>query len=711
MLSWTGARIAQEADTWLTLYHAAENPTTLESLLTQYFGWSTFRPLQREVIEHVLAGGSALTVLPTGGGKSLCYQLPALLLPGVTLVISPLISLMKDQVDSLVSLGISAVAVNSQDTHAEMRGKLADVEAGRVKILYVAPERLTNGFFAELCQRIEISLMAVDEAHCVSHWGHDFRPDYRFIKDFRELVGSPPLLALTATATCRVQEDVMVHLGIADARRFLAGVDRPNLWFGVEHCQSLAEKRGKILALTERVQGSVIVYVSSRRDAEDLAATLTEGLAEPVAAYHAGMAPDERTSVQNRFMANRLRVVTATNAFGMGIDKPDIRAVIHAGVPDSVEAYFQEVGRAGRDGEPAECSLVVVPGRDVKMRQYLLEKDEPQRQQVSNFLRGVASLAGASDALVPLVEADASMGTLILSYLQTAGQLELVGRVSAGMRVKAVQPLTPRVTAQVWAEVQAQSAAKQQRFREMRRFVYLESCRRSFLLQYFGEEPSTFREGCCSACEPRPVAFRRLPKASARQRSTKAVIGDTRNVNPELWQRLQTWRRTEAQARHLPAYMIFSDRDLQGIAAAAPRDLDDLAACRGVGPVKLAAYGEEILSIVATAIATPRETSAAELFAAGCTLSAVAEKLECGEAAVWESFLAWVISTTNEIWKKQVRRVLSPEVYVAIRAALRSRLHEPLSTVLQDLQEEYGYREVTLTHAVMERVDKFGSRK
>lgn len=685
----------------------------VDQLLQEHFGWDSFRPLQREVIEAVLAGRSCLAVLPTGGGKSLCYQLPALVLPGITLVVSPLISLMKDQVDSLVARKMSAIAINSHDTFDEMERKLGDVRSGRIRMVYVAPERLKSARFAEVCKHAGVSLIAVDEAHCVSQWGHDFRPDYRFIRDFRMAMGDPPLLALTATATRRVQQDIARHLGIDQAEQFLAGVDRPNLWLGFERCSSVAEKRGKVVSLVERSKGSTIVYVSSRRDADELAALLADTLGEPVEAYHAGLDGEARTSVQNRFMAGLVRVVTATNAFGMGIDKPDIRSVIHAGIPDSIEAYFQEVGRAGRDGAPSECTMVVVPGMDVKMREFLLKKDDLTRDQVVALTRTVNAAASGGEGLVPLNDREAAMGTLILSHLQTAGALELVERTGTGMRVKLPHPISASVIDRMWQGLSEHATSKWDRFRSMRNFVYLDSqmCRRRFLMQYFGAGSDVVGPNCCSSCDPRPVRARSI--ASNRQRKAASSASPashthapTAKADPEVLERLKVWRRSKADERGFPAYVIFGDRDLEGIAAAMPANHSELAACRGVGPTKLELYGDEVLAIIRDEVSRLKEVQAGfeRLFEQGQGPDDVAASAGREDDLVWQTFLAWIQQTRHDIWKEQVRHILDPEEYIEIRTLLRGRMHEPEHLLIQELSKRFDGRKVALSRAVMARV-------
>jgi ATP-dependent DNA helicase RecQ len=633
----------------------------LEAKLQEFFGFNHFRPLQKEIIEQLLAGHCAVGILPTGAGKSLCYQLPALLLPGVTIVISPLISLMKDQTDSLVERGVKALAINSHDTAAEARSKLAALAAGEAKLVFVAPERLPNQAFQEACSRVKVSLLAVDEAHCVSQWGHDFRPEYQQIGAFHAAVGRPPMLALTATARTAVQQDLMQQLGIPDAPLFRASADRPNLWMGQEACATEAERLSVIAHVLRETPGSAVVYVTSRKEAEGLSDKLTARLGEPVGCYHAGMDPEERTAVQNQFMADLVRVVVATNAFGMGIDKPDIRTVIHAGVPDSLEAYFQEIGRAGRDGAPARCLSVLLPGRDVKMREFLVKQ------------------SGDPHA---------------------------------------------------W-----------DRFRRMCSYVFLkEKCRRAFLLQYFGEQPYSREEACCSYCHPLVIPHTVEPEEVARTRSRRrngaaaagaggagggsaaAGLADTGARQPgqvaegaaELFEQLKLWRRRKASEMGVPAYIVFGDRDLASVAEAAPQDLMALAACRGVGPTKLKQYGEELLAEVARFAAEHKPAApkadrselmarAGALFSAGHTAGAVAAELDRAEATVWQYLVDWIEADATGAWKEAVRHVLSRDDYRAIAAAVKAQEDGRLKPIFDRLEGRFTYEQIRVARAVMSK--------
>ena len=341
--------------------------------LTRYYGYADFRPGQQSLIQAVLEGRDALGVMPTGAGKSLCYQIPGIVLPGLALVISPLVSLMGDQVRSLIDAGVRGSYLNSTLTPGQQRTVLKRAEAGTYKIMYVAPERLADPLFREFASRIEIPLIAVDEAHCVSQWGQDFRPSYLAIRDFiEELPKRPPVIALTATATDAVRKDIASMLGLQDPERVVTGYDRPNLRFGVEKLPP-KQKRSPITGfIAEHPRESGIVYCSTRKDVDALHAWLVgQGLS--AVRYHAGMAAPDRAENQRKFIDDDALVMVATNAFGMGIDKSNVRYVIHYNMPKSIEAYYQEAGRAGRDGEPSECLLLWSDG-DITTCRYFIEE-------------------------------------------------------------------------------------------------------------------------------------------------------------------------------------------------------------------------------------------------------------------------------------------------------------------------------------------------
>ncbi|MFA4872647.1 MAG: ATP-dependent DNA helicase RecQ [Patescibacteria group bacterium] len=329
----------------------------LDELLKFHYGFVSFRPGQEEIVASILAGRDTLALMPTGGGKSLCFQLPALALPGTTVVISPLIALMKDQVDALNVRGIAASFINSSLPDDEIERRTQEVLAGKTKLLYVAPERLTTGFI-EMLKKVFVSLVAIDEAHCVSAWGHDFRPDYLEIQKHISCLPQRPILAaFTATATPEVKADIIKRLGLKDPQTFVRGFDRPNLRFFTRAYLSDFERDEEVVRLARSMKGSGIVYCGTRDKTEELAWYLQEHGIKALP-YHAGMDSEERTRVQEKFMRDEVPVITATIAFGMGVDKPDVRFVIHAHMPASLENYYQEAGRAGRDGEIAYCVLL-----------------------------------------------------------------------------------------------------------------------------------------------------------------------------------------------------------------------------------------------------------------------------------------------------------------------------------------------------------------
>ncbi|MFA6526007.1 MAG: DNA helicase RecQ, partial [Candidatus Buchananbacteria bacterium] len=345
----------------------------MQELLKKHFGYDEFRAGQQEIIQEIIEGKDCLVLMPTGGGKSLCFQLPALMLDGLTLVISPLISLMKDQVDQLRANGIAAGLINSSMTQEEIMATQQNAKDGKLKILYLAPERLTLLSFMNFLREVKISLIAIDEAHCISEWGHDFRPDYRNLKKLRDIFPSAPIVALTATATEKVRIDILSQLSLREPKTFISSFDRPNLTYRVLPKKKFTPQLLKLLRKYENE--SVIIYCFSRKNTDALADKLQKA-GFKAGAYHAGLSAFQRERIQDRFIKDQINIITATIAFGMGIDKPDVRLVIHLDLPKSIEGYYQETGRAGRDSLPAECVLFFSPGDRQKHAYFINEIDD-----------------------------------------------------------------------------------------------------------------------------------------------------------------------------------------------------------------------------------------------------------------------------------------------------------------------------------------------
>lgn len=594
----------------------------LPGLLKQYFGYEAFRPLQREIMEATLVGRDVVAILPTGAGKSLCFQLPALAREGVTLVVSPLIALMKDQVDALTASGVPATLLNSSVQGAEAQRRREGLLRGEYKLLYAAPERIMTESFLRDMQEWNVTAIAVDEAHCISEWGHDFRPEYRQLAQLRKHLPDVAFLALTATATEQVRKDIVKQLHLREPEVFLASFNRPNLSY------TILPKDKATRQVYEFIRGrpneAGIVYVQSRKSAESIAAALSaEGIG--AVAYHAGLQPEERAANQEAFLRDEARVVCATIAFGMGINKPDVRFVIHADLPKNIEGYYQETGRAGRDGLPADCVLLFSRGDLVKNLKFLDEMTDMtaaevaarQMRQMADFAEGTEcrrsalldyfgerwpgdNCGGCDICLQPREEWDATTSSQKL--LSCLFRIKQKSGFPTGLN-HAIEVLTGANTEKVrkWDHDRlstygiGKEMAKAEWAtlgRQLMRLGYIEASQDSY------QTVTLTRQGMAALMNRTPILLTRSPAVAVGSGVAKVSRAGDLPCDEALFAELRALRKRLADDKGVPPYVVFGDISLRHMARDYPRDERGFLAIPGVGRQKHADYGELFMQVI-----------------------------------------------------------------------------------------------------------------
>lgn len=576
-------------------------------ILQKFYGYEDFRPGQKKVVESLLNKNDTVAIMPTGAGKSICFQIPALLFEGVTLVISPLISLMKDQVDSLRQLGIAAVYINSSVSKAQLYKDLQDISAGFYKIIYIAPERLTSEYLPDSFKNLNISMVAVDEAHCLSQWGHDFRPSYRNILNFTNSLRIKPIIsAFTATATPEVKTDIINLLGLKQPNVLVTGFDRPNLYFSV--LRGEVKDKFVIDYVKKHQDEAGIIYVGTRKDVDALQ-VLLEIKGIKAGRYHAGMTDEERNQMQEDFLYDNLSVMVATNAFGMGIDKPNVRYVIHYNMPKNMEAYYQEAGRAGRDGLSGNCILLYSP-QDTQLQKFLISKSTESeiRQQLEyKRLQSMVDYCHTPQCLRAFIlhyfgEFDVEEHCDNCSNCKLEGELIDI-TIDAQKVLSCVYRMHERFGVKMIAEVlKGSKSAKVKQFNFERLSTYGLMKERKLkdisdlILRLSAMQYLDITESQYPVVTLNELSWQVL--RGQKKVWQKMVIVKKAKAKGELFEALRSLRKELATKEKLPPYMIFSDATLTQMATDKPTDLELMKNIRGVGEFKLQKYGEEFLTVI-----------------------------------------------------------------------------------------------------------------
>lgn len=579
-----------------------------KALLKKYYGYTSFRPGQEEIIESIIQRKDSLAIMPTGAGKSICFQIPALLFEGITLVVSPLISLMKDQVDALTGDGISASFINSSLEYEEVQNRLYKAEKGFYKLLYIAPERLESDSFCEILKNLDISFVAIDEAHCVSQWGHDFRPSYRTVGKFISNLEKRPVIAgFTATATEEVRQDIMSLLHLDNPEVFVTGFDRENLYFSVIRDENKKDFINRYIEDNKDKSG--IIYAATRKEVDSICSMLQKN-GYSAGKYHAGMDDEERTAGQEAFLYDDIRIIVATNAFGMGIDKSNVRYVIHYNMPKTMESYYQEAGRAGRDGEPSDC-ILLFGAQDIVLQKFIIDQNtlSPERKtnefkklqdmadycHTSRCLRkyileyfgeaGIPDNCGncsscSSDMELTDVTIEAQKIFSCVFRMKERYGTTLVADVLKGSKNKKVLELG-------FDSLSTYGILKEYTVKEIKDLINLFIAEDYLCLAGTEYPVIRLREKAVPVLKGEEQVFQRIAK-----RKNKAESDDS------LFELLRTKRRLTAEMEKVPPYLIFSDSTLREMSIYLPTDEESMLSIKGVGEVKLEKYGREFLNVI-----------------------------------------------------------------------------------------------------------------
>jgi len=694
---------------------------TEREILRRVFGYSEFRGRQEEIIHHVLKGQDALAIMPTGAGKSLCFQLPALMLQGVSVVISPLIALMKDQVDGLREQGINARSYHSNMSEADKRQTMSDFHDGTLQLLYLSPERLflSSAPFINALKKQKLGLIAIDEAHCISHWGHDFRADYLSLGQLRQHFPKTPIIALTATADIRTRVDILERLGLPKTNVFLSSFNRPNLFYKAQQRTQFIEQLD--MYLQSRQEETGIVYCFSRKETDATASSLQQ-LGYNAVSYHAGLDKNERTRRQDLFKKDEIKIMVATIAFGMGVDKPNVRFVVHAHLPKNMESYYQETGRAGRDGMPSDLLLLYSSGDLGRLRYFIYNgEDKAHQAQMLKKLDEMASFAETTDCRRKIIlnyfdEKAAENCGYCDNCVRGASQQNLENNQDHQLLLQAISIMKVKCNKEtLFAFVTDRNSLSLPNSllvhplrgcgRQQEK-SYWEKCldellQKELVTEYRGDIRMThlgvqWRQGI----QP--------PSATANPRKKVSEIPE--EENKELEAELKSWRRNLAKSEDLPAYIIFNDATLRELVEKRPYTSNSLLQITGLGEAKVEKYGRDILRIIRQASQeriiesarldlmkvrnSAKASESYRLFKTGLYPGQIAEETGLKPATIYKHLEGFIYdgSLKSEELISNVRAEIIHEVINSIGAGM-------LSEIKDHLPEDFDYREIGLVRA------------